>query len=349
MDSLEFDKFAASAVGGSKAVYFQQSAASDVPGGREFEGGGANTRRAGGRDLRGGGAVMLHRAHAVFSGGVRRASTGDVGGGGGGDGEDRAFDSSLEETQHLVAAAGWASAYPSIFGWGGVGAYNGTVDDDGGDDNGGRPRFSDSRVLELCISAVGDCGWAFNDTLQWHPGGSEQRWNCSGHYHRLMPPGGTDVCNVPCMCGEYVWWSMSSLLGMQPEWRTECGPEIKEHVWPEWDACQPDQFRSLDPRMAAILEDPRYRLPRRAPDGRYNPPPPSRLLARTRTRTDRGHQQRAGRGQGATATDRGQSQSHRALSRPLDLLLEEDAHAGYALELYVGSRRYHHPLATSER
>jgi hypothetical protein len=71
-------------------------------------------------------------------------------------------------------------------------------------------------------------------------------------------------CDYQCQATEYIYWGMTSLLGAQSaEWRFR---EIRQ----EWRLNTPEKLRNVDKPLYKLLTDPRYRFPKRLPDGKYH-------------------------------------------------------------------------------
>jgi len=134
------------------------------------------------------------------------------------------FDASLEEVLHLVSSAGWAHTWPDALG--------------------------ESAGSELADAMDTARGGHFAEIPGTYPAAA---WY---HYD-------DKTCEYNCMVTEYVYWSLTSLLGAQAD---RCG-EI-EH---EWELCAPDAVRETDAAVTALLEDGRFPLPVVLPDGSYAP------------------------------------------------------------------------------
>ncbi len=152
------------------------------------------------------------------------------------DGEIRArdgqgYDASLEETLHLITQHGYANAYPSVF-------------------------------AEERGSAIANC---LDDAR--------------GGYFRTVPTDGPnygypegswfhyddETCEYGCMITEYFYWALTSILGTQ-NYEGRSG-SLKN----EWELNTRELVKSGDPNIYALLTDPQYKLPTRAPEGNYNP------------------------------------------------------------------------------
>jgi hypothetical protein len=76
-----------------------------------------------------------------------------------------------------------------------------------------------------------------------------------------------ETCNYGCQVTEYMYWAITSLLGAQD---FEGRPE---QIANEWRLPTPDAVRDRDRDVYRILSDPKYRFPRRLPDGEYRVTP----------------------------------------------------------------------------
>jgi len=95
-----------------------------------------------------------------------------------------------------------------------------------------------------------------------------------GHFERVpaVYPAGAwytyddRTCDYPCQVTEYFYWALTSLLGGQDF------PGRGEEIAEEWRLNTPEKLKQGDPAVYALLTDPRYRLPKNLPDGRYSWP-----------------------------------------------------------------------------
>jgi len=74
-----------------------------------------------------------------------------------------------------------------------------------------------------------------------------------------------ETCEYNCMIAEYLYWSLTSLLGGQDL------PRRLDEIEREWRLNTPEKVRSGDPDIYTLLSDPEYKFPTRLPDGRYQP------------------------------------------------------------------------------
>ena len=93
-----------------------------------------------------------------------------------------------------------------------------------------------------------------------------------GGYFRSVPrryPAGAwysyddRTCDYGCQVTEYVYWALTSLLDGQ-DFRNR-GRDISH----EWKLNTPEKLRAKDKAVVKILTDPKYKLPTRLPDGKY--------------------------------------------------------------------------------
>ncbi len=73
------------------------------------------------------------------------------------------------------------------------------------------------------------------------------------------------TCDYGCQVTEYIYWGLTSLLGAQ-QYRGR-GEEIHD----EWKLNTPEKVKQGDGDLVAILTNAKYRLPRKLPDGKYQP------------------------------------------------------------------------------
>lgn len=131
--------------------------------------------------------------------------------------DPKKFDASLEECFHLVTA-GYCKAYPQIFG-----------SEEG------------SKLAECCDRARGG---HFEKVPKNYPDGA---WFT--YYDK--------TCCFDCMCTEYIYWAMTSILGAQ-EYR-------RKYIEHEWRLCSCEEVKEHDPHIYNLLTDPEYIFPKRLP------------------------------------------------------------------------------------
>ena len=145
------------------------------------------------------------------------------------------FDATLEETLHLITSAGYASAYPDIFG-----------------------ESAGSTLAALMDSARG--GYFEDVPMR----GSFADGKAGGRYPERSWYHYTDTtCEYGCMVTEYIYWALTSILGAQSN-LDRCSD-----ISVEWELCTGELVASRDSGVFALLTDPKYHLPTVLPDGTY--------------------------------------------------------------------------------
>lgn len=71
------------------------------------------------------------------------------------------------------------------------------------------------------------------------------------------------TCDYGCQCTEYLYWAITSVLGAQD------APRRRREIAHEWRLYSASLVAARDPAIYALITSPRYRLPRRLPDGDY--------------------------------------------------------------------------------
>ena len=144
-------------------------------------------------------------------------------------------DSAIEEIFHLLCGTGWARAYPEAFS--------------------PQPGSELSKCMDLAR------GGHFTDI----PTDGPKKGYPAGAWYYYTD----ETCGYRCMAVEYMYWGMTSILGVQefnylnrPEDGGESG---------EWGAYTPELMQTLDPCLTALLTDPQYGLPTKVPEGLYSP------------------------------------------------------------------------------
>ena len=74
------------------------------------------------------------------------------------------------------------------------------------------------------------------------------------------------TCDYQCMAIEYIYWAQVSNMGILDDQAT-CGG-----IANEWEPCSKALLESMDKLIFALVTDPAYKLPQKAPDGAYAPP-----------------------------------------------------------------------------
>jgi len=132
------------------------------------------------------------------------------------------FDASLEEVWHIITHAGYASAYPTIFGEGAGTSLSNAMDTARGGN--------------------------FTTIPNPYPNGAWYTYDDA-------------TCTYDCMTTEYIYWSMSSILGAQANRLSE--------ISQEWDLNTNALVQSTDTAVYGLLTDPQYKFPTVLPDGTY--------------------------------------------------------------------------------
>ncbi len=135
------------------------------------------------------------------------------------------FDATLEEVLHPITRHGFAEAYPEAFG-----LAQGSIA---------------SKAVDLAR------GGYFEEAPEQYP---EDAWYT---YYDV-------TCTYSCQMNEYLYWTISSLLGAQDY------PGRFEQIGNEWPLNTPEKLRDGDPTVYALLTDPQYMVPTVLPDGVYN-------------------------------------------------------------------------------
>ncbi len=136
------------------------------------------------------------------------------------------FDATLEEVLHLITHVGYANAYPSVWG-----------------ETAGTP---------VAIAMDTARGGHFTTIPANYPA------NAWYHYNDF-------TCQYDCMITEYIYWSLTSLLGAQ-DYPGRCND-----IMHEWELCTSAQFQSTDTAMYNLLTTPSYKFATSLPDGNYCP------------------------------------------------------------------------------
>jgi hypothetical protein len=134
------------------------------------------------------------------------------------------FDATLEEVLHLVTSTGYSLAYPEVFG--------------------------EAQGSELANAMDIARGGVFTEIPSSYP---ESAWYSYDD----------KTCDYRCQVTEYLYWSLTSLLGAQDF------PGRYEEISHEWKANTPALVESMDPAVFSILTNPEYKIPIVLPDGTY--------------------------------------------------------------------------------
>ncbi len=151
------------------------------------------------------------------------------------------FDASLEEVWHLISSAGYANAYPEVFGEQGGSTIAGYMDQARGG------HFAERNAAD-CADGRGQCALPPN------------RQYPAGAWYTYLDP----TCDYACMVTEYFYWTLTAVMGVQS------GAERCREISGEWALCTPEQVKGKDAQVFNLLTDTQYALPRIAPDGSYN-------------------------------------------------------------------------------
>jgi hypothetical protein len=132
------------------------------------------------------------------------------------------FDAALEEIWHVITHSGFANAYPDAFG------------EDAG--------TSLTNAMDIAR------GGRFQSVPSPYPGGAWYTYD-------------DQTCDYGCMATEYIYWSMTSVLGAQ---ENRAG-EIQQ----EWKLNTKAKVQQMDTAIYQLLTDPQYVFPIVLPDGTY--------------------------------------------------------------------------------
>ena len=72
-----------------------------------------------------------------------------------------------------------------------------------------------------------------------------------------------ETCDYDCMGSEYIYWSLTSILGAQDY------PGRLDQIGREWRLNTRELVMEKDPDVYAIMTNPEYNLPSVLPDGKY--------------------------------------------------------------------------------
>lgn len=132
------------------------------------------------------------------------------------------FDAALEEILHIITHAGYAYAYPQAFG------------EEAGTDL--------SNAMDIAR------GGHFNTIPNSYPDGAWYSYDDA-------------TCDYNCQSTEYLYWSLTSLLGAQENRLNEIGHE--------WKLNTPALLQNTDVAIYNLLTNPEYKFPTVLPDGTY--------------------------------------------------------------------------------
>jgi len=137
-------------------------------------------------------------------------------------GKSGTFDAALEEVLHIITHVGYASVYPEIFG--------------------------EKVGTELANAMDIARGGQFTSIPNPYP---ENAWYTYDDR----------TCDYSCMATEYIYWSLTSILGAQENRLNEIGQE--------WKLNTKDKVEMQDEAVYQLLTDPQYKFPTVLPDGTY--------------------------------------------------------------------------------
>lgn len=142
------------------------------------------------------------------------------------DPERRRFDATLEELLHCVTQYGYGEAYPEVFG----------------------------ERVGTTISAALDIA---RDSTEHNDGVPKGGYGENAWFHYDDP-----TCEYGgCQITEYMYWAITSLVGIQKDRCDEIGRE--------WELCTPELMKEKDAAFMKLYNNPEYNFPKVAPDGTY--------------------------------------------------------------------------------
>ncbi|WP_291621643.1 alpha/beta fold hydrolase [Colwellia sp.] len=140
-------------------------------------------------------------------------------------GADGGFDATIEEVLHLITHVGYAGVYPEVFG----------------------------EAIGSDIANAMDIarGGQFETIPSSYPGSAWYTYD-------------DETCNYSCMVTEYMYWSLTSILGAQ------VGDERLAQINNEWQLNTLEKVQSKDLTVHALLTNAEYGLATSLPDGNYS-------------------------------------------------------------------------------
>ncbi len=132
------------------------------------------------------------------------------------------FDACLEEVWHVITHSGYSKAYPNVFG--------------------------EQEGSALCNAMDLARGGTFTSIPKPYPAGAWYTYD-------------DRTCDYSCMATEYIYWSMTSILGAQENRLDE--------ISHEWDLNTQAKMQAQDSTVYNLLTDPQYQFPTVLPDGTY--------------------------------------------------------------------------------
>ena len=140
-------------------------------------------------------------------------------------GADGGFDATIEEVLHLITHIGYAGVYPEVF--------SETI----GSDIANAMDIARGGQFETIPTSYPDTAWYTYDD---------------------------ESCDYSCMVTEYVYWSLTSILGAQ------AGDERLAQINNEWQLNTLEKVQSKDLTVHALLTNAEYGLATSLPDGNYS-------------------------------------------------------------------------------
>jgi pimeloyl-ACP methyl ester carboxylesterase len=140
-------------------------------------------------------------------------------------GADGGFDATIEEVLHLITHVGYAGVYPEVFG------------EAIGSDIANAMDIARGGQFETIPASYPDTAWYTYDD---------------------------ETCDYSCMVTEYVYWSLTSILGAQ------AGAERLAQINNEWQLNTQPKVQKQDPAVYTLLANAEYGLATSLPDGNYS-------------------------------------------------------------------------------
>ncbi|MCJ8293313.1 MAG: alpha/beta fold hydrolase [Colwellia sp.] len=140
-------------------------------------------------------------------------------------GADGGFDATIEEVLHLITHVGYAGVYPEVFG-----------EVIGSDIANAMDTARGGQFETIPTSYSGSAWYTYDD----------------------------ETCNYSCMVTEYMYWSLTSILGAQ------AGDERLAQINNEWQLNTLEKVQSKDLTVHALLTNAEYGLATSLPDGNYS-------------------------------------------------------------------------------
>lgn len=132
------------------------------------------------------------------------------------------YDAAIEEVWHIITHAGYAKAYPTIFGENTGTALTNAMD-----------KARGGKFTTIPSSYPASAWYKYNDA----------------------------TCTYDCQATEYIYWSMSSILGAQAKRLNE--------ISNEWKLNTKAKVQATDKAIYSLLTDTKYKFPTILPDGTY--------------------------------------------------------------------------------